>query len=325
MKHVYGPVPSRRLGRSLGIDPIPLKTCNYNCVYCQLGRSTPLTNRRQTFAEPGQVVAEVKRALESHAAHEIDWVTFVGSGEPTLHQDLGWMIRAVKATTRIPVAVITNGGLLHRPEVRRELRVADAVLPTLDAGSASLFRRINRSHPDLSFVRLIEGMIAFRQEFRGALWVEVMLVRGVNETDASLEDLEAWLQRIRPDEVHLSLPIRPPAESWVRPARTAGIARATARLGKIARVLRPPDGEFDLSGSEDLVDAVVAVITRHPMRQDELERALERWAPGELDAVLSRLLSSGQAKVVTRYGARFWTAGRSRHRGSENSARAARR
>jgi len=298
----------------LGIDPIPLKACSYNCVYCQLGRSAPLTHRRRTFAEPGRVVAEVKRALESHAAHEIDWVTFVGSGEPTLHRDLGWMIRAVKAATRIPVAVITNGGLLHRPEGRSELRVADAVLPTLDAGSASLFRRINRSHPDISFVRVIEGMVAFRQEFRDELWVEVMLVRGLNDADTALEDLEAWLKRIRPDEVHLSLPIRPPAESWVQPANHAGIARATARLGRIARVLRPPDGEFDLSGYDDIVDAVIGVITRHPMRQDELERTLERWAPNELDAVLSRLLSSGRAKVVTRYGGRFWTAGRSRHR-----------
>ena len=308
MKHVYGPVPSRRLGCSLGVDPVPLKTCNYNCVYCQLGRSTPMTNSRQIFGQPEVVMAEVKEALEAHSTDEIDWVTFVGSGEPTLHSRLGWMIREAKAATRIPVAVITNGALLFRPEVRDDLEAADAVLSTFDAGSRSLFQRINRPHPGIDFDRMVDGLAAFREDFRGQLWIEVMLLKGLNDTDLALADLEECMKRIRPDEVHISLPIRPPAETWVQPAEEDGVRRAAAHLGRVTRVLRPFEGKFDLSGHDDIVDAVIGVITRHPMRQEELERTLEEWAPGELDTVLAKLTSSGRTKVVIRHGTRYWTA-----------------
>ncbi|HRE29884.1 MAG TPA: radical SAM protein, partial [Anaerolineales bacterium] len=129
MQYVYGPIPSRRLGQSLGIDLIPLKTCNWNCVYCQLGRSVPLTNERKEYAPRAEVLAEARAALAAHPAGAIDWVSFVGSGEPTLHSGIGWLIREVQAGTDRPVAVITNGSLLHLPEVRRDLATADAVLP----------------------------------------------------------------------------------------------------------------------------------------------------------------------------------------------------
>lgn len=121
MKYVFGPVPSRRLGQSLGVDPIPFKTCNWNCVYCQLGRTTPLINVRRNYVPREEIVAQVKTALEAHQPGEIDWVTFVGSGEPTLQASLGWMIRQVKALTTIPVAVITNGSLLYQPDVREDI------------------------------------------------------------------------------------------------------------------------------------------------------------------------------------------------------------
>ena len=133
---VFGPIPSRRLGQSLGIDPIPLKTCNWNCVYCQLGRSTPLVNERKNYFVPEAILAEVQAALAAHRPGDIDWITFVGSGEPTLHASIGLLIRQVKTLTDLPVAVITNGSLLYLPEVRQELSAADAVLPTLDAGNA---------------------------------------------------------------------------------------------------------------------------------------------------------------------------------------------
>jgi len=135
---VFGPLSSRRLGRSLGIDPVPPKTCNWNCVYCQLGRSVPLINERRDYLPPDDIMEELRRALRIQPPAEIDWVTFLASGEPTLHASLGRMIRQVKAFTRIPVAVITNGSLLYRPEVQEELMPADAVLPSLDAGTAAL-------------------------------------------------------------------------------------------------------------------------------------------------------------------------------------------
>ena len=308
MKYVYGPVPSRRLGQSLGIDTIPLKTCNWNCVYCQLGRTEPLVNQRDDYFPPDEILTEIREVLDSHKPGEIDWVTFVGSGEPTLHASIGWLIRKVKEQSDLPVAVITNGSLLYLPEVRLELLAADAVLPSLDAGTAVLYRKINRPHPEVTYKRLIEGLIAFRSEFAGKLWVEVMLVKGLNDTEDALRDIAAALSLIEPDEVHINLPTRPPVEIWVQPPDEGGLLRARAILGDIARVVHPAEGSFDLSEYDNLVDAVIGIITRHPMRQEELERTLEKWAPGQVEVVLAELETSGRAQVVERYGVHFWSA-----------------
>jgi wyosine [tRNA(Phe)-imidazoG37] synthetase (radical SAM superfamily) len=308
MDYVFGPVPSRRLGRSLGIDPIPLKTCNWNCVYCQLGRTAPLTGERGNYAPAGQIVEEIHQALETHSSGEVDWITFVGSGEPTLHESLGWMIRQVKAFTSIPVAVITNGSLLYRPVVRDELLVADAVLPSLDAGTDSLYRTINRPHPKFTFDRLLDGLIQFRHSYTGKLWIEAMLVRNLNGSEEALKDLARVLSRVEPDEVHISLPLRPPAEPWVQPADPQGTARAAVILGTVARILPPIPEGVNLSTPGDLLDVVLAVISRHPMEEEELVRTLERRKPGNACMALEMLKASGRAQVVTRFGRRFWSA-----------------
>jgi wyosine [tRNA(Phe)-imidazoG37] synthetase (radical SAM superfamily) len=307
MNHVFGPVPSRRLGQSLGIDPIPFKTCNWNCVYCQLGRTTPLTDVRRDYFPPEEIVAEVRDALHAHQPGEIDWVTFVGSGEPTLHRSLGWMVRQVKRLTSTPLAIITNGSLLSQPEVREELLAADAVLPTLDAGNEKLYRAINRPHPSFRFGNLVEGLVAFRGAYPGKLWLEVMLVEGLNDTEAALQELAAVVERFHPDEVHISLPIRPPAEPWVKPPNEEGLMRATALLGGIARVIHPSKGVFDLSGYSNVIDAVVGIITRHPMVEDDLAPTLNRWPPTLVREALADLEARGAARVVVRYGRRFWT------------------
>jgi len=308
MKYVFGPVPSRRLGQSLGIDPVPLKTCNWNCVYCQLGRSIPLTNERREYFPREDIIAEVEQALASHQPGQIDWVTLVGSGETTLHAGIGWLIRQVKSLTRLPVAVITNGSLLYLPEMRLELSPADAVLPSLDAGNARLYRKLNRPHPEASFMRLVDGLVAFRKEYRGKLWVEVMLVRGVNDTEPALNEIAAILKHIKPDEVHILQPDRPPVETWVQPSDEEGLLRARAILGDIAKVVHPASGSFDLSGTDSLVDAVVGIITRHPMREDELIETLKRFSPGDVSAMLTEMEKCGKAQVVERYGVRFWSA-----------------
>lgn len=308
MKYIYGPIPSRRLGQSLGIDTIPLKTCNWNCVYCQLGRTMPVTNERQEYFPRQEILAEVEQALAAHGPGEIDWVTFVGSGEPTLHSGLGWLLARVKALTALPVGVITNGSLLYQPQVRSELLLADAVMPSLDAGSAALYRRLNRPHPEVTFARLVEGLIAFRQEYKGKLWVEVMLMEGLNDSEAALRDIAAVLQLAQPDEVHLLLPTRPPAETWVRPSGTEGLLRAQVILGDVAQVAHPAQGEFDLSGYDDVLEAIIGIITRHPMQQEELERTLSKWRAGQVEAALVSLQASGRAQVIERLGKLFWSA-----------------
>lgn len=219
MKYVFGPVPSRRLGQSLGVDTIPLKTCNWNCVYCQLGRTVPLTNERTEYFPSADILAEVKAVLAGHRPGEIDWVTFVGSGEPTLHSGIGWLIQEVKA--------ITN------------------------------------------------------------------------------------------------LPTRPPAETWVREPDEEGLMRARAILGDIATVVHPIEGEFDLSGYDTAIDAIIAIITRHPMRQEELERTLAHWTPNRVQEALAELEASGRVQVVQRYGARFWSAAPSRYPDEAHSLAAA--
>jgi wyosine [tRNA(Phe)-imidazoG37] synthetase (radical SAM superfamily) len=308
MKYVFGPVPSRRLGQSLGIDTIPLKTCNWNCVYCQLGRTKPLTNKRKDYFPPIEIAAEIHEALQAHQPGEIDWVTFVGSGEPLLHASTGWLIRQAKNITDLPVAVITNGSLLYLPEVRQELLAADAVLPSLDAGTTALYRKINRPHPEITFERVVEGLIAFRNEYHGKLWVEIMLVNGLNDVQQALWDIVDVLKKVRPDAVHINLPTRPPVETWVKPSNQENLMQALAILGNIAEVVHPAEGSFDLSGYDDPVDAILAIITRHPMRQEEIERSLARWSPSQVEQVLVNLEGSQRAQIVERYGVRFWSA-----------------
>lgn len=309
MKYVFGPVPSRRLGQSLGIDPVPLKTCNWNCVYCQLGRTVPLINERKEFIPREEIFKEIKQTLVKHSPGEIDWVTFVGSGETTLNSELGWMIKRTKEITDLPVAVITNGSLLYLPEVRNELLFADAVLPTLDAGNPDLYRKINRPHPEITYERLISGLTAFRREYKGKLWVEVMLVQGLNDTRETLIEIANALKDVNPDEIHINLPTRPPVEKWVRPPTEESVNLAMGIFGELAHVVRPADGYFDLGVGDDLEEAVIGIITRHPMRQEELERALEQWAPTEVQKTLDNLLASGKALVVERNGVLFWSSG----------------
>lgn len=320
MKYVFGPVPSRRLGMSLGIDTIPLKTCNWNCVYCQLGRTVPLVNKRLEYIPRLDILAEVRSTLNDRSSPPPEWITFVGSGEPTLHIGLGWLIQKVKSLTDIPVAVITNGSLFHLPEVRQGLKLADAVLPSLDAGSPALYRKLNRPHPEITFERLVSGLIAFREEYRGNLWLEVMLVRGLNDTEPALHEISAIVNRIQPDEVHINIPDRPPAEAWVQPPDEDGLLRALAILGETARIVHPQTGISALGGDGMVTEAVLGIITRHPMREEDLVHTLANRQPQEIHQALGELLGSGKAQIIQRYGVRFYSASSARYQKAGKTA-----
>jgi wyosine [tRNA(Phe)-imidazoG37] synthetase (radical SAM superfamily) len=299
MSYVFGPVQSRRLGRSLGIDLLPHKTCNWNCVYCQLGRTQPLTNTRREYRSTRNIASDIRQALQG-CREKIDWITFVGSGEPTLHIDIGWLIREVKDSTDIPVAVITNGSLLHVPEVARALAVADAVLPSLDAGEESLYRAINRPHPHLPYSSLRRGLAEFRESYRGHYWVEVMLVAGMNDTEPALRELAAALGEIAPDEVHISTPFRAAAEQWVRGPAPEAIALAKDMFGTKARVLMPATADVKLRGG-DALDTLADVIARHPMGEDEVRAVIDEPGGGT-----RRLAEGGRVQRVCRDGRWFW-------------------
>lgn len=305
MKHVFGPVPSRRLGMSLGVDPIPYKTCNWNCVYCQLGRSAPLVTERREFIDRHAILREVEQALGRAAPGAVDHVTFAGSGEPTLHTGLGWMIRAVKRTSAVPVAVITNGSLLHLEEVRDELLAADAVLPTLDAADEATYRRVDRAAPGLDFARHVAGLFAFRAAYRGRLLLEVMLIDGMNDGDESLERMAGLVRELRPDEVHINVPSRPAADARVRAPGEERLERARALFAAARRADREVVRPLELPEGEELLALVLGVVVRHPMEEAVLERDLERHGRERVRQTVDRLLGSGLVKRVRRQGKEF--------------------
>ncbi len=223
-RYIFGPVTSRRLGQSLGVDPIPLKTCTYNCLYCQLGReSSPLYER----SEYADVDAAAEVALWAESGGTADYITLSGSGEPTLNAGLGGLIDALKAVTDIPIAVITNGSLLFRPDVRADLMKADLVAPSLDAGDEETWRRINRPHPGIAFEDMTEGLIRFREEFPGRLWLEVFLIEGINTSEEQVSRIAALAERINPERIQLNTAVRPaadPSVSRLSPERMDEIA-----------------------------------------------------------------------------------------------------
>ncbi len=272
-RFVYGPVASRRLGFSLGVDIIPFKTCTLDCVYCQLKPSGRTRIRRSDFVPAKDVLAQVRKALAS--GRPVDVITFSGSGEPTLNRSLGRLIRGVKRMTSIPVAVLTNGTLLHRPDVRQDLRAADLVVPSFDAATPALFRRVNRPHRALRLDRFFAGLKAFRQEFKGRLWLEIMLVKGVNDRPAHIARLKKVVAALRPDKVHLNTVVRPPAEAWAKPLSPAGMDRVRRALGPGVEVA----ADFRRAAqpavaADDLESAVLAMVRRRPLAIDDLKRSL---------------------------------------------------
>jgi wyosine [tRNA(Phe)-imidazoG37] synthetase (radical SAM superfamily) len=294
------------LGRSLGIDTVPLKTCNWNCVYCQLGRSRPVVQERQEYLSTEAILDEVKQALQTIQPQDIDWVTFVASGEGTLHSAIGDLVHAVKRMGTRPVAVITNGSTLYLADVRAGLADADAVLPTLDAGDAALYRRINRPHPQFTFEQHVAGLTAFAQMRRHAkLWIEVMLVAGVNDTEPALRKLSDVLTGIGPDEVQLTLPTRCPAEDWVRPPDAEGLMRAQAILGPKARLTSASELAWIFSRDSAIEDQIVSIACRHPLKLTDLERAARDVPGADPRLVLDRLRFARRLQVIQRFGESF--------------------
>jgi len=215
MKYIYGPVPSRRLGRSLGIDPIPSKTCNFQCIYCQLGKTTNFTNERKNYLPKNEIIAEMKEAIKKNEVN-LDYITFVGSGEPTLYKDLNELILKAKQFSNKPICVITNGGLLYDKEVQNALMLADIVLPSLDAGDENSFIRINRPHPSIKYDSVIQGFIDFKKVFTGKFWIEIMIMKGINDSKEELLKIKKKIELIKPDRIDINVPIRPPTEKGVK-------------------------------------------------------------------------------------------------------------
>jgi wyosine [tRNA(Phe)-imidazoG37] synthetase (radical SAM superfamily) len=254
-----------------------------------------LVRRRRFFYRQALLDAIQARA---HASGP-DFITFVGDGEPTLYTDLGWLIDQVKERLACPVAVITNGSLLYRAAVRRALKRADVVMPSLDAGEPVTFKRINRPHRCLVFDTVWKGIREFRKRFAGQLWVEVMLVRDLNDSPAVLKQLREILARVRPHRVYVTTPVRPPAEAWAVPPEPTTVIEAQGLLGAAAALTSSESGTFGLEGFRNAAEAIEETGSRHPLRLDQA-RAIETQF-GESRTVKS-MLAIGRLIRVSYHG-----------------------
>jgi wyosine [tRNA(Phe)-imidazoG37] synthetase (radical SAM superfamily) len=267
-KHVFGPLSSRRLGVSLGVDVLQPKTCPLNCIYCELSRTTRLTLLRDEYVPAAEVIEEVSRALTE--LPRVDYVTFSGSGEPTLNSALGRMISGIKKQAGVPVAVLTNGVFLFMKEVRDDLLEADIVLPSLDAASVDVFRCINRPHPRLNLFRIIDGLVEFRNEYHGQIWLEILFVKDVNDSLEEVQRLKAAVARIKPDKVQLHTVSRPPAETTVNPVTQDFLHRAQRLFGGRSEVLPQEPKIIPTLNHSDLERSILAVASRRPVTVAEL-------------------------------------------------------
>ena len=304
-RHVFGPVPSRRLGISLGLDIIPYKTCSLDCLYCECGRTTALTRERRRFFPPLELLDELRAALP--AIPRLDFITFSGSGEPTLNSDLGWFIAEIKKVSLAPLAVLTNGTLLYRQDVRHDLLRADVVLPSLDAALAGSFARINQPCPGLDLENIIAGLEAFRGEYAGKIWLEVFIVKGVNDGVADLAALQAALKRIRPDKIQLNSLDRPPAYPGVEAADFALLERIRGQWpGLPVEIIQRARNREDIAAfSANFENSLLNTIRRRPLTLDDLV-ALTAKGRDELRRYLDILEREKKIKPVIEGGRIFF-------------------
>jgi wyosine [tRNA(Phe)-imidazoG37] synthetase (radical SAM superfamily) len=293
-KYIYGPVPSRRMGISLGISPIPKKYCNYSCVYCQLGRTKNLTNKRNEFFDLKEILKEFQDISKKDIYYDV--VTIVGEGEPTLYSELGRLIKKIKTMTDKPVAVITNGALMYDEKTRKDLMKADIVLPSIDACNENMFTRINRPSRSINYNNMLEGLIEFSNRYKGQLWIEIMLVKGYNDSVDNLIEFKKILTRINYDKLYINTPVRPPAESYVKKVGSEKMELAVEMLEGISIDQLVSDGFY--SEIEDDVDAVMSIIKRHPMNQFEIVSFLEKRGNKNPVGIFEKLSYVDEIEVV---------------------------
>ena len=272
MRHVFGPVPSRRLGFSLGVDPVVPKTCTLDCVYCELGPTTDRTVARKPYVPVDGILEELGARLAENP--ELDFITLSGSGEPTLNSDIGRLIDGIKAMTDVPLAVLTNGTLLTNPDVRAALARADVVAPSIDAVSRAAFDRVNRPHESLDPALIADALVTFAREYRGKIWLEVMFVQGLNDDSDEIERIAGIIDAVKPDKVHVNTVVRPPAAPHARALTPKRLQEIAERLGPAAEVIGSPTGSAQPEAEGDASDAIVAMAARRPVTTVDVARSV---------------------------------------------------
>jgi len=302
-KYLFGPVASRRLGRSLGVDIVPLKTCTQNCVYCQLGINGKQAIERREYVPVNEVLKELQEWVRD--GFDVDHITLSGSGEPTLNSGTGELIKAIKSITSIPVAVITNGTLFSDEQVRKDCAMADVVLPSLDAGDEKTFAMMNRPHDDISFSSFVDGLCKFSNEYSGQIWLEVFFVDGINTSDESIMNIKKIIERIRPDKVQLNTSVRPVADSSAVMVKSEQLDRIAGQLGGGAEIIAD-FSKLTVNTKISLIrENILAVLERRPCDLDGIYQGLglDRAQARE---VLKDLEQDGLIETVTKDGVEFF-------------------
>ena len=304
---VFGPVPSRRLGRSLGINHIPPKTCSYACVYCQLGRTPRMRIARQAFHSTESLVEAVETQLTTaeEQGEEVDYLTFVPDGEPTLDENLGDTISALRPLG-IPIAVISNASLIWMGPVREALMQADWVSLKVDAVDVETWHRVDRPHGRLALAAILDGARTFARRYRGHLVTETMLVAGINDCESSLRAAAEFVGDLQPSVAYLSIPTRPPAESWVHPPDEATLARAYAifsqQTGRVETLTGYEGNAFAFTS--DATADILSITAVHPMREDAMDAFLARAGAG--GDLVTQLIADRQLTETAYSGHRFY-------------------
>ncbi|MDT8336207.1 MAG: radical SAM protein [Candidatus Izemoplasmatales bacterium] len=298
MNYVYGPIPSRRLGKSLGISPISKKTCNLSCVYCMLGLTDKMTNDYVSEFSVKAIINELKTVLDKIIA--IDVITIVGEGEPTLYEYLGDLIDQIKEMTDIPVAIITNGTRFTEELVYQASLKADIVLPSIDAYDKLSFKKINRPHKALVYEDIVKALIKFSHEFSGELWLETMICKEYNDSDETIKAFKELLKDIKYDKLYINSPVRPPAIETVKSTSHERLELISKELGGInIDVLADPDFYSDIT---DSYQAILSIIRRHPMNQFEISAFLKTREYGNIDKMFEDLRNNEHLQVVNYKG-----------------------
>ena len=303
-RHLFGPVPSRRFGRSLGVDLTPYKTCSLDCVFCQLGKTTKKTILRTEYVPTDLVCGELADWLE--AGGTADYITLSGCGEPTLHSRFGDILAFVREKSSISSVVLTNGTMLHLPEVREAAALADVVKISLSAWDDDSFEWVNRPHPQLRFAQLVEGERTFRREFRGELWMEVFLVGGMNSTPRDVRKIASLAKEIQPDRIQLNTSVRPPAEEFVTPLSRGQMEELAGLFQPAAEII----GEFSTSHEEPVKakeDEIFSMIERRPCTAEQIADVFGMHI-NEVSKYLGKLVRTDRVRSERRRSAVYYEA-----------------
>ena len=297
MKYLFGPVNSRRLGLSQGIDLLTPKICNFDCIYCEVGPTTKLTCERQEYTPTVEILAEIDALLQNpEAVDRLDYFTITSSGEPTLHSGIGQIIRHLKQKTAIPVAVLTNGSLLHVKVIRDDLMAADLVIPSLDTVRPESYRKLNRAARCSDLPLIVKGLIHFRRQFKGQIWLEILLVKNINDSAEDIAALQDAILKIKPDRIQLNTVVRPPLESYAKPLNREEMELIAKKFDRPVEIIvdfekRKQEGYRPIIESE-----ILQMLKRRPCTADDVSEALDLH-PHNILTLLNNLENSGKIEI----------------------------